>query len=68
MKDKRILFIGGNHGMGLAEAKIACNRGAEAIIASRDDSTRLMPLKRTSMEKQAITFVMRAIWKARGLY
>jgi NAD(P)-dependent dehydrogenase (short-subunit alcohol dehydrogenase family) len=38
MKDKRILFIGGNRGMGLATAKIAHSLGAEVIIASRDGS------------------------------
>jgi NAD(P)-dependent dehydrogenase (short-subunit alcohol dehydrogenase family) len=39
MKDKRILFVGGNQGMGLAAAKIANGQGAEIIISSRNEST-----------------------------
>jgi NAD(P)-dependent dehydrogenase (short-subunit alcohol dehydrogenase family) len=38
MKDKRILFVGGNQGMGLAAAKIAHAQGAEIIISSRNES------------------------------
>ena len=38
MKDKRILFVGGNQGMGLAAAKIANGRGAEVVISSRNES------------------------------
>lgn len=38
MKGKKILFIGGNRGMGLAAARIAKARGAEVIIASRNES------------------------------
>lgn len=37
MKDKRILFIGGNRGMGLAAAKIAFAQGAAICISSRDE-------------------------------
>jgi NAD(P)-dependent dehydrogenase (short-subunit alcohol dehydrogenase family) len=39
MKDKRILFVGGNQGMGLAAAKIANGQGAEIIISSRSEPT-----------------------------
>jgi NAD(P)-dependent dehydrogenase (short-subunit alcohol dehydrogenase family) len=38
MKDKRVLFVGGNQGMGLAAAKIANVQGAEVIISSRNES------------------------------
>jgi NAD(P)-dependent dehydrogenase (short-subunit alcohol dehydrogenase family) len=38
MKGKRILFVGGNQGMGLAAAKIANNSGADVIISARDES------------------------------
>ena len=38
MKGKRILFVGGNHGMGLATAKIANSLGADVIISARDES------------------------------
>jgi NAD(P)-dependent dehydrogenase (short-subunit alcohol dehydrogenase family) len=38
MKDKRILFVGGNHGMGLAAAKMAGNSGADVIISARNES------------------------------
>ena len=38
MKDKRILFVGGNQGMGLAAAKIASSQGSEIIISGRNES------------------------------
>jgi NAD(P)-dependent dehydrogenase (short-subunit alcohol dehydrogenase family) len=38
MKGKRILFVGGNQGMGLAAAKISGSQGAEIIISSRNES------------------------------
>ena len=38
MKDKRILFIGGNRGIGFAAAKIAHSLGAEVLIAGRDSA------------------------------
>lgn len=37
MKEKRILFIGGNRGMGLAAAKIAFEQGAAIYLAARNE-------------------------------
>jgi NAD(P)-dependent dehydrogenase (short-subunit alcohol dehydrogenase family) len=38
MKNKRILFVGGNQGMGLAAAKITSSLGAEIIVSSRNET------------------------------
>jgi NAD(P)-dependent dehydrogenase (short-subunit alcohol dehydrogenase family) len=46
LENKKILLIGGSHGMGLGAAKIASAAGAEVILAGRS-SEQLLSVKET---------------------
>lgn len=52
MKDKKILFIGGSQGMGLAAAKIAQVSGAKIIISGRNEA-KLKNVVQQEFEKNA---------------